>query len=166
MNNGAGSRLAGRLLARAVCIRGSVPLPPDCDGSLLLADVLADLHRRGCSAVLGDDGAILVQGRTEGRGSVLAFIDGGRIGLGRHGAVPTLNYAFSTRGGLQLCAGLSVVAAYLAWFALESLGLAAFGALAPLLWLYGANFVMTAIRVPAWLAQLSMRTPKMKPDAR
>jgi hypothetical protein len=166
MNSGIAPGPATRLFAQAVCIRGTVALPRDCDGRLLLAKVLKDLHRRGCPAVLGDDGVILVQGRTEGRGSVLAFVDGGRIGLGRRGAVPTLVYAFSTRSGLQLCAVLSVVAACLAWFALESPGLTVFGALAPLLWLYGANFVMTAIRVPAWLAQFSMCAPKMKPDER
>ena len=114
-------------VARATSIRGTVLLPPECDGSLLLADVLADLHRRGCPALLGDDGVIIVQGRSESRGSVLEFVDGARIGLGHHGAARTLGYAFPTRGGLQLCAGLSVVAAGQAWFTLESPGLTAFG---------------------------------------
>lgn len=140
-------------------------MAPDCDGPRLLVHVLADLHRRGCPALLGDDGVIIVQGRSESRGSVLGFVDDGRIGLGHLGAVRTLDYAFSTRGGLQLCAGLSVVAAGLAWFTLGSPGLTAFGMLAPLLWLYGANFVMTTLRVPAWLGQLCRSAPKLEPDA-
>ena len=104
---------AQSFVARVTSIRGTVLLPPECDGLQLLAHVLADLHRRGYPALLGDNGVITVQGRSEDRGSVLGVVDGGRIGPGQFGAARTLDYAFSTRGGLQLCVGLSVVAASL-----------------------------------------------------
>ncbi len=83
--------------------------------------------------VIGDPGRC----GSESRGSVLGIVDDGRIGRGHLGAVRTVDDAFSTRGGFQLCAGLSVVASGLAWLTLESPGLTAFGMLAPLPWLYG-----------------------------
>lgn len=73
---------------------------------------------------------------------------------------------FSTLDGLQLCAILSVVAAGLAWLTLDSAGLGAFGLLAPLLWLYAANRVLTEIRVPALLERLCRSAPRQAGETR
>ena len=98
----------------------------------------------------------MVQGRSERRGSVLGFVSDGLVWLERD---RSLRYAFSLRGGLLLCLVLSPLAAGLAWFGLGSAGLAAFGLLAPVLWLYGANHVLTALRVPAHMAWLCRTAP-------
>ncbi len=139
--------------------QGTIAVPPSCDTARSLPHVLADLQGRGCPAHLTSDGVLLIEGRSESRGSALAFVDNGWVQLGPTGDACALEYGFSTLGGLQLCAILSVVAASLAWFTLGSAGLTAFGFLAPLLWLYGANRVMTGIRAPALLERLCHSAP-------
>lgn len=108
------------------------------------------------------DGVLVVRSRSDGRGSVLSFVSDGLVWLGRD---RSLRYAFSLRGGLLLCLILSPIAAGLAWFTLESAGLAMFGLLAPVLWLYGANHVLTAIRVPAHMERLCQTAPVRRPGA-
>ena len=146
-------------MSRIHRVHGAVPVPRNQDKALLLTHVRANLLRRGCPTRLAADDVLLIDGRSERRGSVFGFIDGGWIRLEHHRQACVLAYEFSTLGGLQLCAGLSLVAGSLGWFAVGSVGLAAFGLLAPLLWLYGANRVMTAIRVPDLLARLCASAP-------
>lgn len=137
-------------------VAGRVSLPASCDEACLLPHILDDLRKRGCEACLEADGMLVVQSRSDARGSILGFVSDGLVWVERD---RSLHYAFSMRGGLLLCLLLSPIAAGLAWFALDSAGLAVFGLLAPLVWLYGANHVLTAIRVPAHMAWLCRTAP-------
>ena len=139
---------------------GQVQLAASCDQARLLPHVLDDLRARGCKACLDADGMLVVRSRSDARGSVLGFVSDGLVWLERD---RSLRYAFSLRGGLLLCLVLSPIAAGLAWFALDSAGLALFGLLAPVLWLYGANHVLTAIRVPAHMERLCREAPLRRP---
>jgi len=103
---------------------------------------------------------LVVRSRSDARGSVLGFVSDGLVWLERD---RSLRYAFSLRGGLLLCLILAPIAAGLAWFALDSAGLAVFGLLAPVLWLYGANHVLTAIRVPTHMEWLCRTAPVRRP---
>ena len=147
-------------LVAAPRVTGRVVLPASCDETRLLPHILDDLRARGCEAFLAADGVLVVQGRSERRGSVLGFVSDGLVWLERD---RTLRCAFSLRGGLLLCLVLSPIAAGLAWFGLGSAGLAVFGLLAPVLWLYGANHVLAAIRVPAHMARLCRTAPTRRP---
>ena len=147
---------------RAPHVRGAVLVPDDADELEVLAHVLTDLRARACQVrVAGADELVVEQG-TRGRGSVLSFIDnGGTIRLVATGGRHLLAYDFSTAGGLLLCAVLSLVCAAAAWFALDhDPGLTVFGLLAPLLWLYGANYVNSCVRVPGLLARLCETAPR------
>ena len=99
--------------------------------------------------------------RSERRGSVLGFVSDGAVWLGPD---RSLRFAFSLRGGLLLCLLLAPVAAGLTWATLGSPELAAFWLVAPVLWLYGANHVITAVRVPAYMTSLC-RTAPVQPGA-
>ena len=142
-------------------IGGVIALSPDVDDALLLPHVLGDLRKRGCDARLGADGALVIASGSVNRGSVLGFVSCGLIWLGP-GRV--MHFTFSLRGGLLLCLAVAPVAAGLGWFCIGSAELAAFGLLAPVLWLYGANHVLTAIRVPAHLAGLCRSAPLRPAD--
>ncbi|MGU3664921.1 hypothetical protein ACLBX9_12110 [Methylobacterium sp. A49B] len=121
--------------------------------------MLADLHRRGCRAHLTPGEVLIVSSGSDGRGSVLGFVTDGII---RHGPDRTLHYAFSLQGGLMLCLAVSAIAAGLGGFALDSPALAIFGLLAPILWLYGANHLAAAVRVPAYLHRLCRAAPNRR----
>jgi hypothetical protein len=56
-------------LSRLHRLQGTIALPPGCDPARLLPHVLADLHGRGCPAQLTNDGVLLIEGRSELRGS-------------------------------------------------------------------------------------------------
>ena len=137
-------------------VAGRVRLLASCDEARLLPHVLDDLRARGCEARLEADGMLVVRSRSEARGSVLGFVSDGLVWIERD---RSLRYAFSLRGGLLLCLILASVASGLAWFGVGSAGLAVFGFLAPVLWLYGANHVLTATRVPAHMAWLCRTAP-------
>ena len=89
-------------------------------------------------------------------GSIFAVVTNGLVWLapGRR-----LQYAFSLRGALLLCLVVAPMAAALAWFTLDSAGLALFGLVAPVLWLYGGNHVMTMIRVADHFGRLCGSAP-------
>ena len=147
-------------LVAAPRVAGLVRLPASCDEARLLPHVLDDLRARGCEACLEADGMLVVRSRSDARGSVLSFVSDGLVWLERD---RSLRYAFSLRGGLLLCLILSPIAAGLAWFTLDSAGLAVFGMLAPVLWLYGANHVLTAIRVLVHMERLCRTAPVRRP---
>lgn len=133
-------RVRGRVLLAA----GQVPLPR----------VLAAALALGCEARLETPDRLVLESGASGRYSPLSFVDGGAVWLATENGVPVLRYDLSTAGAFLLCLGLSPVAGGLAWFGTGDAGLTAFGLLAPLLWLYGANLVITRARVPGWLARL------------
>ena len=137
-------------------IAGQMALPPGCDALRLLPHMLADLRRRGCDAQLDAEGRLVIRNGSNSRGSVLAVVSNGVVWVapGR-----VLHYAFSLRGVLLLCLGIALVAACLAWFTLDSAWLAGFGLLAPVVWLFGANWVIATIRVPEYLRRLCGSAP-------
>jgi hypothetical protein len=103
---------------------------------------------------------LCLESGASGRYSPLSFVDGGAIWPTTEAGAPVLHYDLSTQGGFLLCAGLSPVAAGLAWFGTEDAGLTAFGLLAPLLWLYGANLLIARVRVPEWLRHCQPPPPR------
>ena len=150
--------MTGRL--RAPRIRGVIALPAETDRDRLLPYILADLRARECQVRAPDADVLVVEQGTPGRGSVLAFVDGGgTIRLDRANAV--LRFDFSTAGGLLLCTMLSPVCGGAAWFGLDGdPALTVFGLVMPILWLYGANYGIGCIRVPALLDRLCREAPR------
>ena len=145
---------------RAPRLHGAVVLPPGLDEARLIAHLTSDLEGR--NALVRADGAarIVVQEPTPGRMSVLAFVDGGgALWLGEQGGARTLFYAFTTRTSLLVCCTFSVLACGLAWFSLGDPALAALGLALPLVWLYGANYVICRFRIPAYLGRLCWTVP-------
>ena len=107
-----------RSILRAPHVRGFVPVPTDTDMDRLMFHILADLRRRECQVRISNGDALVVEQGTPGRGSVLAFVDGGgTIRLDRSAGL--LRYDFPTAGGLLLCAILSPVCGGFAWFGLD-----------------------------------------------
>ena len=137
---------------------GRVDVPAECDPDRLLGHLAAALRDRGCAVRLLPGGCLAVDSGSAGRGSVLAFVDGGTVRLSRSG--DHLDYEFTTAGGLLLCAILSPLCGGLAWFTLGSAGLAVFGLLMPLVWLFGANYLTTVVRVRGFLARLCAAAPQ------
>ena len=149
------------VLLRAPRVRGSVPVPADTEAAALMDHVLTELRARKCQVRVTGTNEMVVEQGTPGRGSVLAFVDGGgTIRLQTTGGQRVLAYDFPTAGGLLLCAILSPVCAAAAWFGLDGdPGLTTFALVMPLLWLYGANYVTSRIRVPALFERLCREAP-------
>ncbi len=131
-----------------------------------MAHVLAELRARRCQVRVTAEPGLIVEQGTPGRGSVLAFVDdGGTIRLDATGGHLALAYDFSTAGGLLLCAVLSPVCGGAAWFALDGdPALTIFGLVMPLLWLYGANYVTSCIRVAGLFSRLCDTAPRQLQD--
>ena len=148
-----------RSILHAPHVRGFVPVPTDTDMDRLMFHILADLRRRECQVRISNGDALVVEQGTPGRGSVLAFVDGGgTIRLDRSAGL--LRYDFPTAGGLLLCAILSPMCGGFAWFGLDGDPmLTTFAAVMPALWLYGANYGLSCVRVPAFLGRLCQTAP-------
>ena len=145
---------------RAPRIRGAIPLPAGTDNDALLPHILAELRARECQVRVLEADVLVVEQGTPGRGSVLAFVDGGgTIRLDRARSV--LGYDFPTTGGLLLCTVLSPVCGAAAWFGLDGdPALTTFALVMPIVWLYGANYGVGCIRVPAFLDRLCQSAPR------
>ena len=126
----------------------------DCDEVALLRHVQTDLEERGCRVRADGDKRLVLETGAPGRYSPLSFVDCGAVWLAAEPYGTVLRYDLSTAGGLLLCLLLSLVCAATAWFTLESIGLAVFGLLAPVVWLYGANYALACVRVPGLLGRL------------
>ena len=140
-------------------IRGSVTVPPGCSRLALLGHVRADLLARGCQVRADGEGRLVLDSGAPGRYSPLSFVDGGTVWLSDENGGTTLRYDLSTAGGLLLCLFLSPVCCAVAWFALRNWVLALFGLLAPVIWLYGANYLLACVRVPALFARVCRAAP-------
>ncbi len=137
-------------------VRGRVPVPPGNNGRAVLARVMRDLQGRECQVRLDGSDRLVLDSGTAARYSPLALVDGGEIRLLADAGGTVLHYDLSTRTVFLFCAAASLVCAALAWFGLGSGWLAVFGLVAPVLWLYGANYAVTCVRVPGLLRHLSL----------
>lgn len=135
-------------------------------GPALLPRVLRAARDLGCDARLDAPDRLVLESGASGRYSPLSFVDGGTIWSATEGGAAVLRYDLSTTGAFLLCAGLSPVAAGLAWFGTGDPGLTAFGLLAPPLWLYGANLVIARARMPGWLGHLCREAAPADPVPR
>ncbi len=131
-------------------VRGSLPLDPAGDGAAVMRRVEQGLRGLACDVAV-DGMRVLVRRGSPGRFSPFSFINGGAVWLdaGR------LRYDFSTAGFLVLSLAMAAFAGTAAWLSFADPWLTGFGLLAPVLWLYGANYVLTAIRVRSWLSRSS-----------
>ena len=114
---------------------------------------------RECRVRADGDTRLLLESSAPGRYSPLSFVDGGAIWLAKERGGTVLRYDLSTTGGLLLCLLLSPACAAVAWFTLHDAGLALFGLVMPVLWLYGANYVTACVRVPGLLGRLCRAAP-------
>lgn len=141
-------------------VSGLVPVADGGAGPSLLPHVLQAARALGCDARMEAPDRLCLESGASGRYSPLSFVDGGTIWLATEAGAPVLRYDLSTQGGFLLCAGLSPVAAGLAWFGTGDAGLTAFGLLAPPVWLYGANLLLARMRVPEWLRRCQHPSPR------
>ena len=132
---------------------GALPIDPAADREALMPQLSEGLRSAGCTVEPGP-GRVKVVSGSPGRGSVFSFVDGGAVWLEQAGGRTVLRYEFSTVGGFRTCVALSLFAGTVSWFTLGDGWLTAFGFAAPILWLYGANYVMSALRVPARLHRM------------
>ncbi len=152
-------------ILRAPRIRGFVAVPVDTDQNTLMSHILADLRARECQVRATTENELVVEQGTPGRGSVLAFVDGGGT-IRFDWTENVLRYDFSTAGGLLLCMILSPVCGGVSWFGLGGDPiLTIFGLAMPLLWLYGANYGLSCIRIPAFMARLCQTAPRRPASA-
>ncbi|MGI4939784.1 MAG: hypothetical protein ACRYHQ_04335, partial [Janthinobacterium lividum] len=121
--------------------------------------VMKGLQARQCQVRMEGDNHLCVERCTPGRYAPLSFVDNGeiRLQMESHGIV--LFYDFSTQGGFMLCALFSPICAIMAWLRTGIWQLTLFGLVAPMLWLYGANYVIARVRVPGLLWQLCQDGP-------
>ena len=134
-------------------IRGTVLLNPGIDRAALMPRLAAGLRGMGCQAVVNGNHLRLESGSPD-RYSVLAFVDGGDIWLQGTDQALLLRYNMPTLGGLRLCGILSLAAGAVSWFSLGEPWLTVFAFVTPVAWLYGANFVISSVRIPGRLRRL------------
>ena len=147
------------MLVPAPHVRGRVRVPPGCDAAALMRHVQADLLTRECRVRADGDTRLVLESGAPGRYSPLSFVDGGVVWLSAEPGGTVLRYDLSTAGGLLTCLVLSPVCGAVAWFMFGDAGLALFGLLAPVVWLYGANYVTACVRVPGLFGRLCRTAP-------
>ena len=139
-------------------VRGSIGLNAAVDRPALMARIEQGLRAIGCELTAEVD-RIHVASGSDGKYTPLAFVDGGDVWLEERSGKLALRYDMPTLRSLYLCLALSVVAGIVAWFNFGDDWLTWFAVAMPVVWLYGANYVTSAIRVPGRLRDLCAGRP-------